>query len=150
MKKEKPLAIVFVVLGVVLAFQTVVMKIDPGDLPEDIAAVVTGAQYILSTTSAGIAFTILRNFLGYTKDSLGAEAEGEGIHYEIKLLGSTWAKYQMSIMGFTKALQIILLGTPYEPYAVLIVSAATLLGDVVSSTVKSWSKASAQAAAELL
>jgi len=131
----KVYTIVLVVLGILLAVQGVVITTDPSTLPGPIAEVVTYLQYGLSTTTVGLVFVILRNISGYMQNYLIGRVIEQEVKFEAKLLAATWVKYQAVIMGFTSTVSTLLQGTEYQPYAVVIVSAGTLLGDIVASSI---------------
>lgn len=124
-----------VVLGVLLGVYSIVVAVDPSTLPAPISEIINYIQYGLNTSSIGLVFVLVRNISGYLHNKLIGSVIEQEVKFEAKLLAATWIKYQAVIMGSTSTVAVILQGTPYQSHAVLIVSAGTLICDIVASSI---------------
>jgi len=135
------IVILFVALAVLLSIQTFVQTVPVESIPEEFREVWNGIVYVFTTSFAAVLFTFLRNILGYAENWFEASPEErEKLRYEARLLGATWAKYEVYLKGYTAAIVALTAGTPYEKYAVYIAGAVGLITDFITKAIKDLAK----------
>jgi hypothetical protein len=126
-----------VAFALFMGVQAAVAAVNPATLPPALQGVWIKVVYIISAPAMIIAFTFLRNILGYLEN----QYQGEQTHYEAKRLAETLTKFSVYIYGFTGAIQALTVGTSLSQYAVVIAGAIGLVMDIVLRTLYAMSQA---------
>jgi len=142
MRVNYPLAVVLllVAFAVLSAIAMAVKTVDVATIQAEFQGIWAGIAYIFNTSSVTVLFVFIRNLLGYAENWLEAKPEERAkIQYEARLLGATWAKYEVYVKGFTAAIMALSTGTPYYEHATVIAGALGLLVDYITRAIKSLS-----------
>jgi len=132
------LAIVLLVVSfaVLSGIQALVASVDPSTIAPEFQSLWQGIIYVFTSGAATVAFTFLRNILGYAENKLEASPEKRSqIQYEANLLGATAARYALYVYGLTAAIQALFAGTPYQIHATSIAGAIGIITDLVVKSI---------------
>lgn len=125
---------VFTVLTVV---QGMVQTVDTSTIPSEFLGLWSGIVYIFTSGASTVAYTFLRNILGYTKAWFDANPEQRSnLTYESNQLGATATRFALYVYGFTAAIQALTVGTPYQQHATLIAGAIGIILDLFIGAIK--------------
>jgi len=119
--------------AVLTGIQAIVVSVDISTISTEWQPFWQGIVYIFTSGVATVAFTFLRNILGYAENKLEAAdpQTRSQIQYEAGLLGATLTRYALYIYGFTAAVTALFAGTPYQAYATSIAGAIGIILDLV-------------------
>lgn len=124
---------------VFIGLQVVVSNVDPNSVPAILQPVWDIIVYIFNAPAVIIAFTFLRNIMGYIENKF--QEAGQQLQYDAKQLAETFSRFSVYIYGLTAAIQAALIGTPYAQYSLEIAGAIGLVFDMFIRALKELAQA---------
>lgn len=135
-------AIVILIVSAVVfsGIQVAVVAVKVSSLPASLQPIWDVIVYVFSLPSAIIAFTFLRNILGYVENTFQTEPAGQKIQYEAKELYATMSRFTVYVGSMTTLIQSLAVGTPYQQYATLIAGATGTILDMILKAINDLAK----------
>jgi hypothetical protein len=138
--------LLIVALSVLVAFQVAAASVDINSLPVAFQPVWQAVVIFFSSGAVIVAFSFIRNILGYIENKL----DGTAVHYEASQLGATLTRFTVYVVAAETILRTLFINTPYEPYAVALAGAIGIIFDIILKAVNDLSKAKSSQPVTLL
>lgn len=135
---KKAIVLVLFFAGVLSGLSVIVQTVDVSTIPQEWQPVWWFIVYIFTTGAGGVAFTFLRNILGYAYTYF--EQNGK-IEYDKNQLYATWVRFEFYMLTFSSFIQVATAGTKYAPYAITIAGAISVLLDLGLRSINNLAKA---------
>lgn len=136
MRYYQAVVLLVVALAAVVGIQSAIANVDTATIPVELLPVWNAIAYIFLSQKGTVLFTFLRNILGYAENWFEVRAgKKKEIQYEAGLLGATWTKYSLYVMGLTALVLALTQGTPAYNYAIYIAGAVGLIVDLITRAI---------------